>query len=282
MENESFQPDSYIDSEEKAMIGANKENNIRDLSKGIDITHEEEESLIKIAEKQAEKTMQEYDIEKEKNPVERLINRLNEIVQNMKEMGLEQDYEIVSKIQRRIERYIEAFKKYKEEYEDRTNKRLSVEIFLQNFNNQYERHFVKFAKGIPVTHQIDQDGGWVYGTSGTQAGGWFKNYSQIEENKKIIEDNGMEAINYSFSKNGSTEFCKSMGALEDDQEFIDIPNIYENLSKDKIDPLNYTVKLPTDIEGISLKIVREKRPDNLEEKSIHITFDDEFLKKLLT
>lgn len=282
MENESFQPDSYIDSEEKARIGADKENKIRDLSKNVRLTEDQKNVIAEVAEKHAEKAMQEYDIEKEKNPVEKLINRLNEIVQKMKEAGLDEDSEIVSKIQGRIDRYIEAFKNYREEYENRNNKRLTVEDFLKTYNDSYTRHFANFNKGIPVTHKIDKDGGWFYMAPGKQ-NSWFPSAdSMSEETKKLYEEQGNEIVNFSFSKQGSTEFCKSMGVLKSDQEFIDIPTIYQDMSKSKVNPLDYKAELPTNIEGISLEIKHIRRSfDNKEEEGIHIIFDDEFLRKLL-
>lgn len=281
MENESFQSGSYIDSEEKARIGADKENKIRDLSEGVQLTKDQKNVIAEVAEKHAEKAMQEHDIEKEKNPVEKLINRLNDVVLKMKEMGLEQDTEIASRIQARIDRYVEAFKKYKGEYETRNNRRLSVENFLKNFNDPYTRHFAQFDKGIPVTHQIDQDGGWLYSSSGIPAGGWFKEYSQIEEHKQELAERRQEVLNYSFSGEGATEFCKSMGVLTNDQEFIDIPTIYEEISKSRVNPLKYEAEFPTNIDGVILKIKHGLGPDNLDEKSMSLKFDDDFLKKLL-
>jgi len=281
MENQSFQPDSYIDSEEKARVGANKENDIRNLSNGIDITDTEKESLIKIAEKQAEKAMQEYDAEKEKNPVEKLINRLNEIVKKMKEMGLEEDSEIVAKIQNRINPYIETLKKSQEEAENKLNRRITVDDLLKN--DPLLRNFIQIARGIPVTHKIGNSGGWMYLSSGRK-NTWFSSIDTIsEENKDLYEKNGNEIINFSFSRKGATEFCKYMGILKDNEEFVDIPTIYENLSKSRINPLNYEAQLPTNIDGISLDIKYDSRRsyDGLTEQSIFMKFSDEFIKQLL-
>jgi len=281
MENQSFQPDSYIDSEEKARVGANKENDIRNLSNGIDITDTEKETLIKIAEKQSEKAMQEYDIEKEKNPVEKLISRLNEIVDKMKEMGLEEDSEIVAKIQKRINPYIDALKKSLKEAENKTNRRITVDDLFKN--DPILKNFINIAKGIPVTHKIGDNGGWFYLSSGRQ-NTWFSNVDTVsKENIDLHEKNGNELVNFSFSKKGATEFFKYMGILKDNEEFIDIPTIYANLSKSTINPLNYKAELPSNIDGVSLDVKYNSRrsSDNLTEQNIFMKFNDEFIKQLL-
>lgn len=286
MGNELFQPNSYIDSEERAMLGASKENSVRDLADGIDTTDAEKEALISVAEKQAEKVMQEYDVEKEKSPVERLTNLLNNIVAKMEDLGLEKDSEIVFKIQNRINRYVGAVRKYIQEYEAKTNTRLTVDNLLENYDNQYARHFTKISKSIPIAHKINDHGGQIYEPSGKQ-NEWFPDLNLISKDRvEVMEANGKEFINFSFSDKGATEFCRQMGILGGNEEFLDITNIYEKLSKSPVDSLNYEIKFPTNIDGVSLNIkhdstVRYNHASSLE-KSVTMEFSDEFLKKLLS
>lgn len=282
--------DQKIKDIEQAWIGAQAEKPIRDLAREEEISEEEKAILDRLAERRGEKAMQEYAAEKEKNPIEKLFSRVDKIAAEMREKGLEQDASIMEKIKDRFNRYAEALRKSKEALEEKWNKRVSLED-LQRVGGEFAT-----SESIPVTHQIGEDGGWLYSPKG-YGETWFREASHLEKYKDHYERDkarGAEVINYSFSKEGEAEFYRALGVLEEKEELIDIPTIYQKAANEEarkrgsrfdaqVNPQNYKARFPIGIRGIRLSIEKEMRRsyDGEKEERIALEFDDELREAIL-
>jgi len=273
--------DKQIKDYEQARAGAYGEKSARDLAREEGVSAEEKEILDRLANRRGEKAMQEYSAEKEKNPIERLLGRMDKIAAGMREKGLEPDAAIVEKIKDRFNRYTEALRKNKNGLEEQSGKKTSF--------SDLRRGPISFrvSSQIPVTHKIGENGGWLYTPKGF-AGRWFQDIETIQSNEKELEAEGLEIVNFDFSKQGETEFYRALGVLGEDEEAIDIPGIFEKAAKKrnneiKIDPRNYDVYFPTNIEGMNLDIKKEQRRsyDGKKEEQISLGFDDQFLDAIL-
>ena len=274
---------------EESWIGAQAEKPIRDLGREEEVTEEEKAILDRLAERRGEKAMKEYAVEKEKNPVERLLDRVDKIATEMREKGLEEDAGIVEKIKARFGRYAETIRKRKEECQEKLNRRIPSIKELKQLGSYGVRD------RIPVTYQIGESGGKMFFPDG-HAGSWFGKKADIEGHEDAMErikQQDGEVINFGFSKQGETEFYRAMGVLGEKEEAIDIPTIYQKAvdaeakkeggSSFRVNPLDYEARFPTNIEGVNLLIKKEKKRsyDGQKEEEIDLVFDDEFQERIL-
>lgn len=260
--------------------GAYAEKPVRDLAREDGVSEEEKAILDRLAERRGEKAMQEYAIEKEKSTTEKFLSRMDKIAKEIREKGLVEDAIIVEKTRDRFNRYVETLRNNKDKWEDQFGRRAS-------FNDlRHGPSDLRVNYEIPITHKIGESGGLLYSPNGS-AGSWFKNAEHFEENKESIENlkskYGMEVINFGFSKQGMTEFCRSIGVLKENEEAIDLPAIYEKSTGQKINSQNFSAFFPTDIEGMNMYINREQRRsyDGQKEEKISLGFNEEFLEALL-
>lgn len=282
--------DQRVKDIEQAWIGAHAEKPVRDLAREEGVSEEEKAILDKLAERRGEKAMQEYAAEKEKNPIERLLARVDKLAAEMREKGLEQDAAIVEKIKDRFNRYAEALWKNKKGWEERMGRRASLRDLQRDSN-------YRVRDRIPVTHQIGEGGGCIYWPQGF-VGSWFGEAGDVEKYKDQFEkyraEQGTEVVNFSFSEQGETEFYRALGVLGENEETIDIPTIYAKAAREeserqgyggkiRIDPRNYEVHFPTNIEGVRLDIKKEQRSpyDGKKEEQISLGFDDKFMETIL-
>ncbi|MFH1161926.1 MAG: hypothetical protein V1696_01470 [Candidatus Jorgensenbacteria bacterium] len=275
---------------EQAWIGALAEKPVRDLAREEGASEEEKAILDRLAERHGEKAVQEYGAEKEKNPIERLLARVDKIAVEMEGKGLGQDAAMVKKIKDRFDLYAETVRKGKEGLEESRGRRVSLQELKRSGHSEYA-----IGDSIPVTHQIGRGGGWTYSPQGF-ARSWFSE-GDLEKYKDSFEkertEHNMEVVNFSFSKEGETEFYRSLGVLGANEEVIDIPTIYQRADNEErkkrghseghIDPKNYQAKFPTNIDGVILEVKKDRSRsyDGQGEERISLGFDDKFLEAIL-
>ena len=235
---------------------------------------------------------------KEKNPIERLRGRIDKIAAEMREKGLEPDAAIVEKIKGRFDRYAEAVREEKEQLEGESNTRVSVQELAN-----------KVGREIPITYRIGEKGGIIYGPENFTLRR-FGDTGYAKENKgeyleTLKKQSGIsvetEIIDFGFSRQGKTEFLRSMGVLNEKEEAIDLPTIAQGmLSKQneargrggmeevRIDPRNYSARFSTNIEGVAFSVgEREESYDEgsnkprKDESWTGLKFDDNVIETIL-
>lgn len=276
---------------DKAWAGALAEKPVRDLAREGEVSEEEKAILDRLAMRRGEKALQEYDTEKEKNPAEKLRARIDAIVLKMKEKGLEKDADIVGKIKERLNRYINALLSSKDKMEDEKNKKITAADLVSDR---------EIRNGILVTHRVGKEGGgWAYQENGFRVPqSLFIDKEGAEDIRTKIEkvkrEHGrdLEMINFSFSKKGATEFFRDIGVLGPTEESVELPKIYEKAKNEEgkrlgdnpieINPLSYTARFPTNIEGVTIYIDRDPSGrSGKEEEQVALEFDNEFLEALI-
>jgi len=274
--------DRPVEDIEQDRVGAHAEKPIRDIARREDVTEDERAILDKLAGRLGDEAMQEYAEDKEKNPVERLLARMDKIAADMRKKGLEEDAEIVDKIKGRFDRYAASVRETKQKLEDQFNERLTFQ--------QVQSTGRRVNTWIAVVHEIGKGGGWLYWPNGS-CSSWFGGADKLEESKEFFDGKvakGREIINFSFSKEGEEEFYRALGVFGEKEEVIDIPKIYEEAARSddrdvRIDPREYLLYFPTDIDGLSLGIKNEQRRshDGKKEKRITLEFNDDFMEEIL-
>jgi len=287
---------------EQARVGAQAEKPGRDLAREEGakegISKKEKTVIDQLAEKHGEEAMQEYAAEKEKNPVERLRGRIDKIAAEMREKGLEPDAAIVEKIKGRFDRYAEAVREEKEQLEGESNTRVSVQELAN-----------KVGREIPITYRIGEKGGIIYGPENFTLRR-FGDTGYAKENKgeyleTLKKQSGIsvetEIIDFGFSRQGKTEFLRSMGVLNEKEEAIDLPTIAQGMlnkqneargrggmEEVRIDPRNYSARFSTNIEGVAFSVgEREESYDEgsnkprKDESWTGLKFDDNVIETIL-
>ncbi len=283
-------PENKTEDVKKALAEAYAEKPVRDLAREESVGGEEKAIFDRLAERRGEKAGQEYETDREKNPIERLLAHVDKIVAEMEGKGLKQDAVIVGKIKERFNRYAEIVRKNKEGLEENWSRRVSLQELKRSGHSEYA-----ISDSIPVARRIGKDGGWVYSSHGF-AQSWFSE-GDFEKYKESLEkeqkEHGAEIINFGFSKEGETEFYRSLGILGVNEEAIDIPTIYQKAVNEEngkrgnrqmeIDPKKYEAKFPTNIDGVILEIRKDHRGsyNGQGEENISLKFDDKFLETIL-
>lgn len=280
--------DDRVEDIDTARVGAFAEKPVRDLAREEGATEEEKAILDRLAERRGEKAMQEYSEEREKNPVEVLRSRLEDIAKILEAKGFTKDAEIVSQVKVRLEGYLEGMKEKRALYEEKVGRRATLDA-MQDLPSTRVHH------RLPVTWQIGKDGGFVNYPSRGNAG-WFGNLEDFEKNREGYEKDlalgQVEILNYSLSDQGLTEFCRALGVLSEDEEAIDIPAVYERqhnqrqkekgLSETQIDPNEYEGWFQTNVDGLGLAVRRNARAySGLGEKNLSLTFEKKMMEKML-
>jgi hypothetical protein len=290
-----------VDDIEQARVGAHAEKPVRDLAREKGVSEEEKAILDRLAEKHGEKAIQEYAAEREKNPIERLRGRIDKIAAEMREKGLESDAAIVEKMKDRFDRYAETLRKRKESMEQKSGKRVTAwDVRRETYSIQD----TGIATEIPVTHQIGDKGGAVYGPDG------FIKFvfdgtadTEIQERDinrvRELEQKGGELINFGFSKQGEAEFYRVLGVLGEKEEVIDIPTVYEKRVREAmekktpgrkievtIDPKKYKLGFDTNIKGVGISIEKNDSVDSyggkrVNEERITLNFDESLSGEIL-
>lgn len=273
----------------EAEVGAYAEKPIRDIAREEGITEEEKAILERLAGKRAERAVQEYAAEKEKNPVERLVRRIAQIAEKMRQEGLEQDAAIAERIPGRIQRYIDATRAKKEALEEKLNRRVSLKDLYAHID-------YRPADWLVVTHRIDKDGGEIYWPDG-YGGRWFGSVQDLEPLRRSLETaeaQGAEVVNFAFSEHGKTAFFRGLGVLGEGEKATDIPSIWERALEESrresgdrspvhIDARHYRAYLPTSIEGVTVEITEElpRQYDGKNVERIGLLFGSEFTEEIL-
>jgi len=279
--------DEKINDVEQSWIGALGEKPVRDLAREQGVNEEEKAILDRLAERRGEKAMQEYTAEKEKNPIEILLARIDKIAAELKEQGLDQDVAILEKIRQRYIRYAETLKQNQKKLEKLYNRRVSL-TDIQNIPEY------TVAKGIPVAHEIGEGGGSVYWPNGC-SGSWFGKKGDLEVYKDSLEkatESGGEIINWQLTEEGQTIFYRGLGVLNENEEPIDIPRIYQEAASARnrergfgdvrINPQEFEADFPTNIANINVRVKKSRRAyDGKSELYIGLEFSDETREAIL-
>ncbi len=282
--------DQRVEDIEQAWVGAHAEKAVRDLAREEGVSEEEKAILDRLAERRGEKAMQEYAAEKEKNPIEILLSRVDRIASEMRKEGLEQDAEIVEKIRNRFNEYVRSLSKSEEALEKKLNRKVSLselqEVRLSDF---------EVGIGIPVMNRIGESGGRLYQKNGKALTG-FGDVSGLQAYTERVKASGkpaiLEGINFTLSKQGETEFYRALGVLGEGEEVIDIPTIYQKAEKEEnvrrgkdvdttVDTTNYRVTFPTNIEGVRLDIMKRQMGTEGREERTGLEFDEKFIETIL-
>jgi len=211
--------------------------------------------------------------EKESN-IQKLFKRIEEVIDSLKADGLKQDAEIIGKLPTRIERVTSSIKTTRENREKEAGTRLSMDELRR-----------WLPRVVPIAHEIGDGGGYLYVNGGfpqtkvepeaLKNEGWGGNtggYNKEYFDKEVKQ--GGEIINFSLSKEGEAELYRFLGILKKDEEALDIPHVYERMAEKenskpntpvggvyrKInDTRNYNILFPTNIDGVSLRIIKDAR-----------------------
>jgi hypothetical protein len=276
--------EARIQDVKEAEVGAYAEKPIRDIAREPDVTEEQRAILDHLAGKRAERAMQEYAAEKEKNPVEKLMRRIEQIAEKMRQEELPEDAAIVERIPGRIQRYVESSRAKKAELEKRRNRRVTLK-------DLYEDIDCRPTDWLVVTHRIGEDGGWIYWPRGS-SGGWFGSEQDLEPHRNTVEEakaEGAEVVNFSFSEAGKTMFFRGLGVLREDEEAIDMPAVWERYLEEarkergdhspvRIDARHYRAYLPTNVPEVEVEVMEElpRQYDGKNEERIGLHFGREF------
>ncbi len=297
------QPDfNKVSDEKEARVGADAEKPFRDTAreKGLDLTPEEKAALDRVAEKKGEKAMQEYEAEKEKNPIEQLSGRIDKIAAAMRENGLEEDATEVEKVKQRLDKYANTIRENKEKLEEKLGKRVSAYELTNLFRalNYSPRDFNDIRHQVPVS--LDIEGGTAAFFQ-PEGGIHLEDPKYLKDNPQVIEKRiaeGHEYVDHGLSKKGKTEFLRAIGILNTQQEVIDLPKVWEekvraeaspksDLKNYVVDPRSYEAFFPTDVEGVNIKVSRGKEgrfsyATGKMREEIDLNFSDEAIDRILS
>jgi hypothetical protein len=277
--------------EEEAWAGAYAEKPMRDSARRPGVSEDEKTIIDRLAGRLGEEGMNEYKAEKEKNPVQRLISRVESVAAGMRVKSLDTDAYKLEKVKGRVERFADLLKKNKTASGSRNASSL---LFSHLVSSEYV-----MTDEIPVVAQIGDGGGDVRspGATGVYHFGESGDRKKFEGFFDDAEAHGAEVINYSFTDRGETEFLRGLGVIGEKEEASDVPAIYEkaaNKGGDKgrrdavrINPDDYRVVLPTNINGVNVvleKVAQKGRgSDSWADKSarrVSLKLDAEFLNKI--
>lgn len=214
-------------------------------------------------------------VDKKKNRIEVVFSQIDEIVLKMKEKGLEKDAEIAEKAKERIRKYIEYLKKTYENKKNNPNVIPTLYPADKHLSEDGKYRLSVFNRNIPVTHEVGKgDGNLFTNQEGIILDSFYHNNLEKDELDKIKKDWNLEFINYSFSEQGEKEFFESLGiSLEDEKD-----------DPEKLVSVNIS---PTNIKGLFLKTIKEKKTGSYGNKlgnttnSIYFQFDDNFIDEIL-
>ena len=269
-----------IEDKKTAEVGAYKEEEIRKLGRIDEISNEDKEALVRIAEKHGEIAMREYVEDKESSPTGQLLNRIERLADKLEDGGDQKDVEILRKIRGRLEHYAKTVLAHKEEWEKRTGRSMS------NEDLRARRHYGVDSR-ITISAEIGEGGGYIASPHGS-VGTWGRAKDIAEVRDELVEKGtingqpypGFEILNHELSEEAQNQLFRELGVLDENREVKDLVADYSHeFNRQFGQRSSDSMAHPTDIEGVSLEIVRGPVLDAGTERKLNFRLSNEFIEK---
>lgn len=230
--------------------------------------------------------------EKEIEPINDVLKKLQATWETMEKTGLEDDAEIIKDTHARLQIWIHTARENKAELESQTGGQVSMEDLL--YPKKTEHQDLQINNIVAIGHTVGDRGGSIYLPTGVRAYEFIDpeelEKPDVKENVDALLEQDANIIDKKLTIKGEQQLLVSLGVIKAGDEFTSMPHLFQEktraeMGNDKfeVDPGDYEIRFPTDIEGMQLFINhKDKRPkDDLTERRVGLQFDTERLKKML-